>query len=80
MSDAAVRAKVSHRGQVSLPSVLRHRWGIEDGGEVTFLDLGESALLLPGDPAGARAELRRVLAERYDAGLRAIDEPDVALQ
>jgi bifunctional DNA-binding transcriptional regulator/antitoxin component of YhaV-PrlF toxin-antitoxin module len=80
MTDRVVHAKVSHRGQTSLPAELRHRWGIEAGGEVAFVDLGESALILPGGTGRARAELRRVLAERYETGLATIDDPDLADQ
>lgn len=74
---ATSNAKVSHRGQTSLPAELRHRWGIDDGGEVGFIDLGNAALIVPGGVAAARAELRRVLAERYEAGLATIDDPDL---
>jgi bifunctional DNA-binding transcriptional regulator/antitoxin component of YhaV-PrlF toxin-antitoxin module len=75
-----VQAKVSHRGQTSLPAELRHRWGIEDGGEVSFVDLGDSALILPGGIDHARAELRRVLGDRYEMGLEEIDDPDLVDQ
>ena len=58
-----------------MPAELRRRWGIEDGGEVGFIDLGGAALIVPGGAAAARAELRRVLRDRYAAGLAAIDDP-----
>ena len=77
---ATSTAKVSHRGQTSVPADLRRRWGIEDGGEVAFIDLGGAALIVPGGAAAARAELRRVLRDRYDAGLAAIDDPDLSDQ
>jgi bifunctional DNA-binding transcriptional regulator/antitoxin component of YhaV-PrlF toxin-antitoxin module len=73
-------AKVSHRGQTSLPAELRHRWGIDQGGEVGFVDLGDAALVVPGGGLAARFELRRVLRDRYDEGLAAIDDPDLADQ
>lgn len=67
-------ARVSHRGQTSLPAGLRHRWGIEDGGEVAFVDLGDAALILPGGVEAARAEVRRVLLDvAYDAAIASID-------
>ena len=72
--------RVSDRGQTSLPAELRHRWGIADGGEVVFIDLGDAALVVPGGVAAARMELRRVLANRYDIGLAAVDDPDLADQ
>lgn len=74
-------ARVSHRGQTSLPADLRHRWGIEDGGEVAFIDLGDSALVLPGGADAARAELRRVLLSgAYETAAGDIDDPDLADQ
>lgn len=80
MSSPVVHAKVSNRGQTSLPAQLRHRWGIETGGRVAFVDLGDSALILPGGMDQAKAELKRVLAERYNSGLAAISDPDLADQ
>jgi bifunctional DNA-binding transcriptional regulator/antitoxin component of YhaV-PrlF toxin-antitoxin module len=77
---ATSNARVSHRGQTSLPAELRRRWGIEQGGEVGFVDLGDAALIVPCGVDAARAELRRVLAERYEAGLAAIGDPDLADQ
>lgn len=70
-------AKVSHRGQTNVPADLRRRWGIEEGGEVGFIDLGGAALIVPGGATAARAELRRVLRDRYDTGLAAVDDPDL---
>lgn len=77
---ATSNAKVSHRGQTSLPAELRHRWGIDQGGEVGFIDLGDAALIVPGGVGAARRELRKVLGERYAVGLAAIDDPDLADQ
>jgi bifunctional DNA-binding transcriptional regulator/antitoxin component of YhaV-PrlF toxin-antitoxin module len=76
----ASTAKVSHRGQTNLPAELRHRWGIENGGEVGIIDLGNAALIVPGGIQAARHELRRVLADRYEAGLAAIDDADLSDQ
>lgn len=77
---AATNAKVSYRGQTSLPAELRHRWGIDDGGEIGFIDLGSAALIVPGGIDSAKIELRRVLSERYETGLATIDDPDLADQ
>ena len=74
-------ARVSHRGQTSLPAALRHRWGIDDGGEVAFIDLGNAALILPGGSKAAVTEVRRVLQDgAYERGLGLIDDPDLADQ
>jgi bifunctional DNA-binding transcriptional regulator/antitoxin component of YhaV-PrlF toxin-antitoxin module len=77
---ATTNARVSHRGQTSLPADLRHRWGIEAGGEIGFIDLGDAALIVPGGVDAARRELRRVLRDRYAGGIAAIDDPDLADQ
>jgi hypothetical protein len=59
---------------------LRHRWGIDGGGEIGIIDLGDSALIIPGGTAAARLELRRVLRERYATGVDAIEDPDLTDQ
>jgi len=74
---AVTNAKISHRGQTSLPADLRHRWGLDDGGDLGFIDLGDAALIVPGGTSSARAELRRVLAERYDEGLSTIIDAEL---
>lgn len=73
MPDAST-AKVSHRGQTNLPSELRHRWGIELGGQVGIIDLGDAALIVPGGIQSARDELRRELRDRYEIGLATITD------
>jgi hypothetical protein len=74
-------ARVSHRGQTSPPAALRHWWGIDEGGEVAFVDLGDAALILPGGSQAAMAELRRVLLDgAYERGVGLIDDPDLADQ
>jgi hypothetical protein len=44
------------------------------------VDLGGAALIFPGGTEPARAELKRVLAQRYDTGLTSIADPDLADQ
>jgi bifunctional DNA-binding transcriptional regulator/antitoxin component of YhaV-PrlF toxin-antitoxin module len=82
MTTQVTTAKVSHRGQTSLPAGLRHRWGIEDGGEVAFVDLGDAALVLPGGERAGRAELRRALldVDAYEGGIARLTDPDLADQ
>jgi hypothetical protein len=63
------------------PSVVHAKVsGIEAGGDVAFVDLGDATLILPGGIGRAKAELRRVLAQRYGTGLAAVADPDLADQ
>lgn len=56
--------RVSQRGQMSLPASTRHRWGLDEGGEVGYLDLGDAIVLVPG---GVDALRRQLLASVTDA-------------
>ncbi|MGH9223286.1 MAG: AbrB/MazE/SpoVT family DNA-binding domain-containing protein [Acidimicrobiales bacterium] len=56
---AAKDCKISGRGRLTVPAELRRRWGLVDGGEVSFIDLGNAAVIVPAGAAAARAELRR---------------------
>jgi len=49
--------RVSARGQMSLPSSARHRWGLDEGGDVGYLDLGDSIVIVPGGTTAVRREL-----------------------
>ncbi len=49
--------RVSLRGQMSLPASTRHRWGLVDGGDVAYLDLGDAILLVPGGVTDLRRQL-----------------------
>ena len=40
--------KVSDRGQMALPAKTRHRWGLDHGGVIGWIDMGDSILLVPG--------------------------------
>ena len=49
--------KVSARGQMSLPGEARHRWGLDEGGKVGYLDIGDMVLLIPSGVENLRSEL-----------------------
>jgi len=42
---------------MSLPSSARHRWGLDDGGDVGYLDLGDAVVIVPGGTARLRRRL-----------------------
>lgn len=75
-----VDAKVSHCGQTTLPASLQRWWGLTGGGVVGIVDLGDSALVVPGGLDIARRELQTVLGDRYEDGIAALDDPDLADQ
>jgi len=54
---ASGELRVSSRGQMSLPSSARHRWGLDAGGDVGYLDLGEAIVIVPGGPDQLRNAL-----------------------
>jgi hypothetical protein len=52
---------------MSLPSSARHRWGLDAGGDVGYIDLGEAILIVPGGTAAVRRHLLdQVTAEEWD--------------
>ena len=69
--------RVSSSGQMSLPASARHRWSLDDGGEVDVIDLGFGVLTLPAGEAGRL--LDEVLpADDHYAAVAADDDPDLA--
>jgi bifunctional DNA-binding transcriptional regulator/antitoxin component of YhaV-PrlF toxin-antitoxin module len=68
---------VSSSGQMSVPAPVRHRWGLDHGGRVTVVDLGDAVVLLP---PGGRAELLRAALSAQDhlAFVAGLGDPDLA--
>jgi AbrB family looped-hinge helix DNA binding protein len=68
---------VSTSGQMSVPAAVRHRWGLDKGGRVTVVDLGDAVILLP--PGGRQQLLANALtAEQHRQFVSEIDDPDLA--
>lgn len=67
---------VSTSGQMSVPAAVRHRWGLDHGGRVTVIDLGEAVVLLP---PGRRGELlaEALSAQDHLAFVEGLDDPDL---
>jgi AbrB family looped-hinge helix DNA binding protein len=68
---------VSTSGQMSVPAEVRHRWGLDKGGRITVIDIGEAVVLLP---PGARKNLlaEALTAEDHLRFVRSLDDPDLA--
>jgi len=68
---------VSTSGQMSVPAAVRHRWGLDRGGRVTVVDLGDAVILLP--PDGRQELLANALsAEDHRRFVGGLDDPDLA--
>ena len=68
---------VSTSGQMSVPAAVRHRWGLDNGGRVTVVDLGDAVILLP--PGGRQQLLANALtAEQHHQFVNELDDPDLA--
>ena len=68
---------VSSSGQMSVPAPVRHRWGLDNGGRVTVIDLGDAVVLLP--PGACQRLLAGALsAEEYRRYVDSLDDPDLA--
>lgn len=68
---------VSSSGQMSVPAAVRHRWGLDRGGRITVIDLGDAVVLLP---PGSRHQLiaDALTAEQHHQFVASLDDPDLA--
>lgn len=71
--------RVSSRGQMSLPAAARHRWGLDEGGAVGYLDLGDAVVIVSGGVGELRRALLDSVSEADWADARAgFGDPDLA--
>ena len=70
---------MSPRGQMSLPETARRRWGLECGGKVGYLDIGDAVLLVPGGVEKLRRELLESVTDRdWQLTQAGFGDPDLA--
>ena len=66
---------------MSLPARARHRWGLDAGGAVGWVDLGDVLVLVPGGAAAARAALLDQLSDDdWQAAGTGFGDPELANQ
>ena len=66
---------------MSLPASARHRWGLDDGGDVAYLDLGDALVLVPGGVNQLRAALLDAVSDDiWDSARTGFGDPDLADQ
>lgn len=64
---------------MSLPASARRRWGIEDGGEVGYLDLGDAVVIVPGGVAALRRSLVDAVSdEDWQQAREGFGDPELA--
>jgi hypothetical protein len=64
---------------MSLPASARHRWGLDAGGEVGYLDIGDAVILIPGGVNRLRRQLlAAVMQEDWDRARRGFDDGELA--
>jgi len=73
--------RVSSRGQMSLPASARHRWGLDDGGEVAYLDIGDALIIVPGGITQLRKTLLESISDDdWDDARSGFGDPELANQ
>ena len=64
---------------MSLPAVARHRWGLDDGGEVGYLDMGDAIVIVPGGVDELRRSLLDAVSDvDWDSARAGFGDPDLA--
>jgi len=64
---------------MSLPSSARHRWGLDDGGDVGYLDLGHAIVIVPGGTAKLRREMLSAVTEHdWDLARQGFGDDELA--
>lgn len=72
---------MSQRGQMSLPAAARRRWGLEHGGDVGFVDWGDTIVIVPGGTAPLRAQLLdAVTDDDWEAARAGLGDEDLATE
>lgn len=71
--------RVSARGQMSLPASTRHRWGLDEGGDVGYLDVGDAVVIVPGGIDQIRRLLLDAVSDAdWDEARAGFGDPDLA--
>jgi hypothetical protein len=64
---------------MNLPASARHRWGLDDGGEVGYVDVGDAVVLVPGGIGQLRRRLLDAVSDvDWDNARAGFGDPDLA--
>lgn len=70
-------ARVTARGQVTIPKAVREKYGLSHGAEVRIVDLDGSIMIVPQEPTSSINQMRanfNQVCEDLDATDPALDE------
>lgn len=63
---------------MSLPATARRRWGLDCGGKIGFLDIGDAVLLVPSSVEDLRREvLESVTDQDWQLARAGFGDPDL---
>jgi len=63
---------------MALPAQIRHRWGLDQGGVIGWVDLGDAVLLVPGGLNELRDEL--LAGADWESARSGFGDPELANQ
>lgn len=64
---------------MSLPASTRHRWGLDEGGDVGYLDVGDAVVIVPGGIDQIRRLLLDAVSDAdWDEARAGFGDPDLA--
>ena len=62
-----------------MPATARNRWGLEGGGDVGYLDLGDAIVIVPGGTDALRRRLIDAITDaEWDDARSGFGDPDLA--
>ncbi len=66
---------------VALPAAARRRWGLQDGGDIAYLDLGDAVVLVAGRVESLRRELlESITDDDWELARAGFGDPDLATE
>ena len=66
---------------MSLPATARHRWHLDQGGEVGYLDLGDVVVIVPGGIEQLRRQLLGTVTDQdWEQARAGHGDPDLATE
>jgi hypothetical protein len=64
---------------MSLPASARHRWGLDEGGELGYVDVGDLIVLIPGGLERLRGQALDAMNEAdWEAARTGFGDPDLS--